>query len=180
MIIKNMRKNQLKNLLSLLVVAIVVGGIWYYSVDSEKGLISEHKDIRIEDSVVGCSLEESEKGCSSVEVSVGANSDIHNLVSPQDFKEKLDSGEFILVDIRTPKEFDAEKISGAINIDFYNQNFEDEVDSLDKSKKYLYYCRTGHRSGLAGNLAEKLGFNEVYELEGGITKWKELGYPTEK
>ena len=106
--------------------------------------------------------------------------DVHHLIPPAEFKRRLDSGEYILVDIRTPEEYQKEHIPGTdLNLDFYAPDFEEKVKQLDRHKKYLYYCRTGHRSGLAGHYAEDLGFQEVYELQGGITAWKAAGYPVE-
>ena len=155
-----MEKNK-KILLSILIGVVVLGGGLYFL----NNIKNQPENIQ----------QEKTEGCD-----VSVNENIHHLISPQEFKEKLDSGNFVLVDIRTPAEFNEEKIAGAKNIDFYKKDFKDKVSLLDKNKQYLYYCRTGHRSGLAGKYAEELGFKTVYELEGGIVKWKELGYPTEK
>jgi len=104
-----------------------------------------------------------------------------HLISPAEFKEKVDSGEYVLVDIRTSEEFKQEKIPGAeLNLDFYADDFEEQVNKLDKNKKYLYYCRSGHRSGEASALAKKFNFTEAYELDGGINAWKDAGYKTIK
>ncbi len=98
------------------------------------------------------------------------------LISPAEFKEKMESGEYVLVDIRTPEEYQAGHIKGAINIDFYAPDFKEQVSKLDKNKKYLYYCRSGHRSGQAEVLAKAFDFPEVYELDGGINAWIKAGY----
>ena len=63
-------------------------------------------------------------------------------------------------------------------IDFYSDNFENELDKLDKNNTYLIYCRTGRRTGLTLSIMEELGFLRVYNMIGGITQWKEKGYPT--
>jgi len=108
-------------------------------------------------------------------------SDVHHLISPKEFKQKMESGEYVLVDIRTPEEYEAERLPGVdLNLDFYADDFANQVNKLDKNKKYLYYCRTGHRSGQAGHYAEDLGFKEVYELDGGIVAWKKAGFNTVK
>jgi len=99
-----------------------------------------------------------------------------HLISPAEFKKKVDSGEYMIVDIRTLEEFQAGHIKGAINVDFYSPDFKSKVAKLDRNKKYLYYCRSGHRSGQASALAKELGFNVAYELKGGINTWKEAGY----
>jgi rhodanese-related sulfurtransferase len=82
--------------------------------------------------------------------------DVHHLISPAEFKKKISEGEYILVDIRTEKEFLNERLPGTdLNLDFYAEDFAEQVNKLDKTKKYLYYCRTGHRSGQAGRYAEQ-------------------------
>ena len=102
------------------------------------------------------------------------------LISPKEFKEKIDSKEYVLVDIRTTKEDTNEKIPNTeLVLDFYKDNFSEEVSKLDKDKKYLYYCRTGNRTSHASVLAEQFNFAEAYELDGGIVAWKKAGYNIE-
>lgn len=81
-----------------------------------------------------------------------------------------------LVDIRTPKEYEAYHIPGAINIDFKKDNFKEEMEKLGKDVPVLIYCRSGGRSGRATKLLDKDGFH-VYNLNNGILKWKEEGMP---
>ena len=88
--------------------------------------------------------------------------------------------DFVLLDVRTPSEFDDGHLSGAIMIDFGSANFKNEVGKLDKNKRYLVYCRTSHRSGLAVAEMKNLGFIEVYDMDGGIVAWQSAGYPTVK
>jgi rhodanese-related sulfurtransferase len=93
---------------------------------------------------------------------------IHKLISPQEYKEKLDSGEYEHLDIRTKSENSQEKISDGLLINFYSDNFVEELGKLDKNKKYIYHCRSGSRSSQAIPIFRKLGFKEIYELDGGI------------
>jgi rhodanese-related sulfurtransferase len=85
---------------------------------------------------------------------------------------------FVLLDVRTPKEFDAERIAGAVMVDYNSPSFRDEMAKLDRSKSYLVYCRTGNRTNGAVKVMRELGFPNVIVFPGGITKWKEAGYPT--
>lgn len=71
------------------------------------------------------------------------------------------------VDVRTPEEVAAGQIPGAINIDYKNANFKEEIGKLDPSKPIYLYCRSGNRSGKASILLEEIGFKEIYDLEGG-------------
>ncbi|MCL1600427.1 MAG: rhodanese-like domain-containing protein [Actinomycetia bacterium] len=87
-----------------------------------------------------------------------------------------DSSEIIL-DIRTPAEFDQGIIEGAINIDFYEPTFSSDLDALDKDARYVVYCRSGSRSGEAMSTFADLGFTNVTEIDGGIANWYETGLP---
>ena len=86
--------------------------------------------------------------------------------------------DFIILDVRTPEEFNAGHIQNAINLDYYAANFRIELDKLDKENTYLVYCRTGMRSGEAMKIMESLGFKEVYNLSAGISDWISSGFPT--
>lgn len=92
-----------------------------------------------------------------------------------DFKKQIDSKTGVLIDVRTPDEFQEGHIPGAMNIDFRNDNFKAEISKLNKESQYLLYCRTANRSGSAASLMEELGFKKVTVLNGGFTKWKEKG-----
>jgi len=91
-------------------------------------------------------------------------------------QKNLENPNFIILDIRTPEEFNSGHIKGAINIDYYAPDFVEQLKSLDKNKTYLIYCRTGHRSGNAKSIFKQLGFREVENMVGGINRWKEEGY----
>ena len=93
---------------------------------------------------------------------------IHQLITPQEYKEKLESGEYVHIDIRTLEEYTNERITDGLNIDFYKSDFRGRLNELDKTKKYLYHCRSGHRSSLAKYIFKELGFKQVYELDGGL------------
>lgn len=86
------------------------------------------------------------------------------------------SGDFVILDIRTPEEFNAGHIAESMNIDFYESNFADQLDQLDKDKTYLVYCNSGNRSGTAIGTMRGLGFIDVYDLDGGIQAWYSSGF----
>ncbi len=105
-------------------------------------------------------------------------------VTPQEtfdlIQRNQDNPEFIIVDIRTPEEFNGGHIQGAILIDFRADNFEAEMGKLDKDKAYLIYCRTGNRSRRSFATIKKLHFTEVYHLAKGITGWQADGFTVTK
>lgn len=92
----------------------------------------------------------------------------HRLISPEEYKEKLESGEYIHIDIRRPEEYNQEKIAEGLNINYYATDFRNKLDKLDKAKKYIYHCRSGSRTANSVPIFKELGFGEVLELEGGI------------
>ena len=85
----------------------------------------------------------------------------------------------VVLDIRTPEEFDSGYIAGASNLDSYEPDFATSLDALDKELPYFVYCRSGNRSATAIETMKDLGFTEVYELDGGVVSWAEAGYPLE-
>jgi rhodanese-related sulfurtransferase len=82
----------------------------------------------------------------------------------------------IILDIRTPEEYNGGIIEGAINIDFYSPTFSDDLDALDKDVHYVVYCRSGNRSGQAMSTFEELGFTNITEIGGGIVNWYGTGH----
>ena len=88
---------------------------------------------------------------------------------------KVDKIDAIILDVRTQGEYESGHLKGAILLDIYNSNFKDEINKLDKSKKYFVYCKVGVRSSSATNYMIQIGFKNVCNLEGGIVKLSEAG-----
>ena len=81
--------------------------------------------------------------------------------------------EAVILDVRTEEEFESGYIPNAKNIDLrMGPGFIDEINSLEKNKSYYVYCRSGARSAQAVQLMRDLGFNETYNLLGGILEWE--------
>jgi rhodanese-related sulfurtransferase len=92
-------------------------------------------------------------------------------------QKNISNKNFVILDVRTPEEFASENIENAINIDYYSATFKNDLDQLDKNSTYLIYCRSGNRSGNALNVMKDLDFREVYNMLGGIVKWKAEKFP---
>ena len=92
-----------------------------------------------------------------------------------DFAQKISDKSVVVLDVRTPGEFQSEHLENAINVDYEGSNFEGEVQKLDKSKTYAVYCRSGRRSGLATEIMAKDGFKSIFNLDGGIENWQAAG-----
>lgn len=94
------------------------------------------------------------------------------VVDAATFKARLDEmSDAILVDIRTPQEFNSYHMDGAKNIDFYENSFNAEINKLPRDKPIFIYCHSGNRSGRAGQRMAAMGFKYVYDLQGGISRW---------
>lgn len=100
----------------------------------------------------------------------------HKHVDTPTFKNMIEENVYELIDVRTPEEFMAGHIKDAANIDYYHDDFQSDIAKLDKNKKYLLYCRSGNRSGMAMDMMKMMGFEEVYNLEEGIISWNEHEY----
>jgi len=83
----------------------------------------------------------------------------------------------IILDVRTPAEFEDGHLEGAINIDYYADNFKDLLAELDPDTPYLLHCRTGARSGRTLPLMHEIGFTNIHHMQGGIESWKSARLP---
>ena len=78
----------------------------------------------------------------------------------------------VILDVRTEDECNQGIIPNAINIDIYEgQEFIEKLEKLDKAKNYYVYCRSGARSAKACDIMYNLGFENAYNLLGGILEW---------
>ncbi len=95
-----------------------------------------------------------------------------NHLSAKEFYEKMTLDNHILLDVRTPAEYQQGHLKNAILADINTPaDFMSVIETLDKDKHYLIYCRSGARSTSACMYMEKLGFKNVYNLRGGILEW---------
>ena len=79
--------------------------------------------------------------------------------------------EYVIVDVRTPEEFANGALPEAINISVTSLDFPFEINNLDKEKPVMIYCKAGSRSARAAVAMKALGFDTIYELDGGYTAW---------
>jgi thioredoxin 1 len=82
-----------------------------------------------------------------------------------------------IIDVRTPDEFSKGHLLKAKNVDWNGNDFDKQMATLDKSKPVFVYCFSGGRSASAANKMRNEGFKEVYELDGGIMKWRGASLP---
>ena len=97
-------------------------------------------------SVTGCSRSENDTATLETQTQI-----IKNITPEEAFtliENNVDNPNFVIIDVRTTKEFAEERIENSINLDYYADTFKDELNKLDKNKTYLVYCRSGRRSGV--------------------------------
>lgn len=85
--------------------------------------------------------------------------------------------DLVILDVRTREEFDDGHIEGAVMLDFYRDDFADELAKFDPTRPYVLYCRSGNRSSQARAIMADLGFESVEDIDGGIVGWQEAGLP---
>lgn len=96
--------------------------------------------------------------------------------SPQQLKAALDSHEILLIDVREPAEFAAERIHGALN--FPLSTFDAGALPAAGDKLIVFQCGSGKRSATAIGACLKAGHSIDTHLAGGIGAWKAAGLPT--
>ncbi|KAA0211434.1 rhodanese-like domain-containing protein [Ignavibacteria bacterium CHB1] len=101
-------------------------------------------------------------------------------IDPHRFKALLETGEYELIDVRTKQEYDKARLDDCLLIDAYDSEFQENINKLDKEKKFLIYCRSGSRSMMTLQLMQMCGFKEAYDLKGGILSWSRQGFEVKK
>ena len=110
-------------------------------------------------SLVGC--EDSQEGSVTV-------------VDVNKVKELMAEG-VLIVDVRTPAEFEAGRLKGAQLINYFGNSFDQEIDKLDKAQPILVYCGVGGRSKKASEKLKKKGFVQIFDYQGGFNDWSNRG-----
>ena len=89
-------------------------------------------------------------------------------ISYKNLKELMKNKTVYLIDVRSNQEYDEWHLDGAINISLYN--IEKQIGNYVKNKTdiIILYCSSGGRSREAKRILENLGYEEVYNLKGGI------------
>ena len=101
--------------------------------------------------------------------------ELHAISSEQAIENKAQV-EGIIIDVRTEREYDNGSLKGAlVGYNLTSGEFEEKLDSLDKSKTYYLYCASGNRSGKAAEIMKENGFENVHNL-GGYNDLVEAGF----
>jgi rhodanese-related sulfurtransferase len=99
-------------------------------------------------------------------------------LGPEAFMERMqgDPGA-VVVDVRTPAEFQSGHLPGAINVELDRLEGLASTALPDRNARLLVYCRSGNRSSFAVNILEKQGYTRLVNMTGGIAQWSAQGYP---
>ncbi len=97
-------------------------------------------------------------------------------ISSDSLKTDMASGEWVILDARELDEYTVSHISGAHYVG-YDQFDLNSLDKIDRSKNVVVYCSIGKRSEDIGKKLLDAGFENVFNLYGGIFDWTNRGYP---
>lgn len=98
------------------------------------------------------------------------------LITPEKLSHEMGKDKVYILDARSPAEYNQSHLKGArfINYDTFNKK---KVEDIPKEAKVVVYCSVGWRSERIGENLQKLGYNNVFNLYGGIFEWYNEGYP---
>ena len=96
------------------------------------------------------------------------------------FKNLMESGKGIVLDVRTKAEVAQGVIPETQIIDIYDPAFSEKIKSLPREKEIYVYCTSGVRSMMAAKILQSNGFERVYNLKGGILDWQKNRFPIER
>ncbi|HNM97641.1 MAG TPA: rhodanese-like domain-containing protein [Marmoricola sp.] len=96
-------------------------------------------------------------------------------VEVEKFAAALKLPDTVILDVRTPAEYDAGHLPNAVNLDVSSPEFASGLVGLDPNVPYAVYCRSGNRSATATAAMKAAGFLKVYDLAGGIQAWESAG-----
>lgn len=98
-----------------------------------------------------------------------AQSGGYETLEPEAYRAAIDAAaDPLVLDCRTPEEFVEGALPNALNYDYLDREFAYRVDSLPRDRPVFVYCASGGRSAQAAELLYDIGFEEVYNLEGGL------------
>ena len=98
-------------------------------------------------------------------------------IQPEEARSLIESGQVSVVDVREPWEYEKDHIAGARLIPLARIISN---PALIDSDNVVLVCEVGQRSGVAAEVAASLGYENLYNLEGGMSAWRTHGYPVEK
>ncbi|MGJ7031639.1 thioredoxin domain-containing protein [Niabella hirudinis] len=111
---------------------------------------------------------------------IAAQGQAQSLPAQQFRKEIADPTGKNILDVRTTDEYTGGHIAGAVNINWMDSSFGKKALLLPKEQPVYVYCLSGGRSAKAAAYLRSKGYKKVYEMEGGMLKWRAAKLPEEK
>lgn len=105
---------------------------------------------------------------------------VQQVTSTEAAKMLASKKKFVVLDVRTPGEFNSGHIKGAINIDINDRDAEQKIKKLDRNANYIVHCRTKNRSQAAVEIMQANGFKNIYKMHDGFAGWSQNNLPVEK
>jgi rhodanese-related sulfurtransferase len=101
-------------------------------------------------------------------------------ISPADALKQAERGEAVLIDVREESDWRQGHAKGAKHLSRGVIELEIEEQISDVKKPIICYCGGGSRSALVAESLQKMGYENVRSLAGGLGAWKEAGLPTSR
>lgn len=118
-------------------------------------------------------------GQPEVQPSEAPEGSVFRNVTAMEAKQLIEeNSNLVVLDVRTPEEFQNGHIKGARNINFHGPRFNEQLNALEKDQAYLLHCQSGGRSSTTVDEMKSMDFMQVYHLQGGLSSWEEAGYET--
>ena len=108
-----------------------------------------------------------------------AKSQIKETTVEEVYRRQLQGDRFVFIDVREDDEWSETRASGAIHIGKGVLERDIETKIPDKGAEIILYCGGGFRSALAAESIQRMGYERVISMDGGIRAWKALGLPTQ-
>ena len=108
-----------------------------------------------------------------------SSSGVATNVGASEFIAKIGEPGVVIVGVRTPEEFAAGHLRGAVNLDVSAATFDSQISALDKNVAYAVYCRSGNRSTIAVGKMSDARFTNLFNFnKGGFAELAAAGAPT--
>lgn len=104
---------------------------------------------------------------------------VFKVISAAEFGDNIANQPGVILDVRTPGEYKKGFIKNARLLDIFGDNFDAELNKLDRNATYYVYCASGGRSAECAEKMQTLGFKKVYDLDGGMGAWRNANMPVE-
>lgn len=100
-------------------------------------------------------------------------------VSVEAAQSIISENEIVILDVRTPEEFEAGHIANATNVNFKSADFAENLSKLDRNAHYVLHCKSGGRSSKALEVMKEQGFQKISHMNNGFDAWAASELPVE-